>query len=90
MRIKLRVPELGFGWRMDAMHRWLDREIGRGDYAMGPAETMPAPNDAMAVYFRTVEDACRFVKAFEPELADGTTCQTYSSPTFPFGRHDKS
>jgi hypothetical protein len=44
----------------------------------------------VAFYFRTTDDARRFTASF-PDLVldDRTTCSTYRSPTFPFGRRGK-
>jgi hypothetical protein len=51
------------------MHRWLDAEVGRGNYAEHGATTEVA--DAIACYLRGVEDAQPFVARFPMlELAD--------------------
>jgi hypothetical protein len=84
VRVMVRVPERGFERALDAMYQWLDREIGRGDYAHhGSGRRLP---DAWALYFRTTEEAQRFIAAF-PSLVldDRTTCKSYRSPQFPFG-----
>ena len=87
VRVMVRVPERGFERALDAIYHWLDREIGRGDYAHhGSGRRLP---DASAFYFRTAEQARRFIAAF-PKLVldDRTTCSSYRSPHFPFGRRD--
>lgn len=84
VRVKVVVPPNGFGRRFDDMHAWLDRTVGRGDYAHHATEAMGA--QATAFYFRDPATAAAFVDAFGLELADGTNACTYQSPTFPFGR----
>jgi hypothetical protein len=85
VRVMILVPERGFERALDALRQWLDREVGRGDYAHhGSGRRLP---DASAFYFRTAEEAQRFIAAF-PNLVldDRTTCLSYRSPQFPFGR----
>ena len=87
VRVKLLVPEGGFGRQLTDLHAWLDREAGRGNYAFHAARTFGSPNDAVAVYFRTPETAHRFVGSFlDLLLADGTNSMVYSSPYLPNGR----
>lgn len=74
----------------DGIYAWLDREVGRGEYAVhsgGRAGTDRDIRDRAAFYFRHPEAAARFLAAFpQLEIADGTSSSTYSSPTHPFGR----
>ena len=84
VRVKVRVPECGFGTLLAQIYTWLDREIGRGEYAHHSATAIGM--DATAFYFRNPEAAAQFVSAFDLKLADGTGGLTYSSPAFPFGR----
>jgi len=87
VRVKLLVPEGGFGQQLTDLHAWLDREAGRGEYAFHAASTLGIPNGAVAIYFRTPETAHRFVGSF-PDLllADGTDSVVYTSPHLPSGR----
>jgi len=85
VRVKVLVPERGFENLLLAMGRWLEAELGRGNYAQHATATTVA--DAAAWYFRTVDDARAFVAAFPSlVLADGTDYPTYQSPHLPFGR----
>ncbi len=66
VRVLIAVPERGFQLRLGDMNNWLDREVGRGNYAHhGSGRRLP---DASAFYFRTTEAAFRFTEAF-PDLA---------------------
>jgi hypothetical protein len=88
VRVMILVPERGFERVLDSMRQWLDREIGGGDYAHhGSGRRLP---DASAFYFRTPEQSRRFIAAF-PNLVldDRTTCTSYRSPKFPFGRRGR-
>jgi hypothetical protein len=87
VRVKLLVPEGGFGRRLTELHVWLDREAGRGEYAFHAASTLGIPKGAVAVYFWTPATAHRFVGSF-PDLllADGTDSVVYTSPHLPSGQ----
>lgn len=87
----INVPDNGFGMLMglgpEAINTWLNREIGRGEYANHGVGRSIAGRDVVAFYFRSPDPAARFLSAFpQLALADGTLDQGYSSPTFPFGR----
>ena len=85
VRVKVLVPERGFENLLLDMYRWLDAEVGRGNYAR--TASAPAWRMRTAWYFRTVEEAQAFVAAFPMlVLADGTELPTYRSPYLPFGR----
>lgn len=86
VRVKVRVPEGGFRTlRNPDFDAWLDREIGRADYAQHPADGLG--ERTVAFYFRDAERAARFTEAFpDLELADGTASAAYTSPALPFGR----
>jgi len=75
VRVHVRVPERGFENLLLDMHRWLDTEVGRGNFAAHGAGT--GLTDAVAWYFRTIEEAQAFVARFPMlELADGTELPT--------------
>lgn len=82
VRVKLLVPEGGFERQLDDVYRWLDQEVGRGEYAFHATSSLGISRDAVAVYFRAPETAHRFVARF-PDLllADGTDSVVYTSPT---------
>jgi len=95
VRLFILVPLPGFGLLLghdpDSIYGWLDREVGRGNYAMhGGGRALvdgPSIRDQMGFYFRHPEAASRFLAAFPTlEIADGTMSSTYSSPALPFGR----
>jgi hypothetical protein len=70
VRVKVRIPECGFGTLLAQIYTWLDREIGRGEYAHHPATAIGM--DATAFYFQNPEAATQFVSAFDLKLVDGT------------------
>jgi hypothetical protein len=81
VRVKLLVPEGGFGRQLADLQAWLDLEVGRGEYAFHGASTLGLLNGAVAVYFRAPEIAQRFVGSFlDLLLADGTESLVYTSP----------
>ena len=69
------------------MCAWLDREVGRGDYAMHAGSTVGSARNVAAFYFRAADPAHRFIAAFpDMVLADGTESPVYRSPYLPDGR----
>jgi len=96
LRLYLLVPREGFGMlyapsNPDGIYAWLDRELGRGNYAWHSGGQAGGANgelrDRVAAYFRHPEDALSFLRAYPSlEIADGTVSSTYSSPALPFGR----
>ena len=40
VQVRVLVPALGFGPLYDRLHRWLDVQLGRGEYARAGAETI--------------------------------------------------
>lgn len=86
VRVRFRVPAMGLGVLTWPMQEWLDKEVGRGDYAWHSAGRI-VDRDRYAIYFRHPDAAASFVAAFpQLEIADDTMAITYTSPTFPFGR----
>ena len=79
VRIRLAVPDRGFGKRLNAIHQWLRNEIGVTDYAVHGNSALGA--DAIGIYVRDVEGAMAFIRAFpDLSLADGTANRAYTSP----------
>jgi len=65
IRVRLIAPITGFGTRLEAIHTWLGREVGKGRYAV---HTSPAiGTDGLGVYFFDLEAAQKFLAAF-PDL----------------------
>lgn len=72
IQVYIRVPSLGFAGAGIDPHRWLTRELGPHGYALHSAGH--ARSESAAAYFRTLEDAARFLAAFPSlELADDTS-----------------
>ena len=79
VRVKFVIPDGGLGWRLDDLHRWLQLEVGPGDYALH--STSGLAMDAIGIYLRDVECARALVHAFpDMTLADGTQQCIYTSP----------
>ena len=90
VRMLIYVPPNGYGRLIgsapDTINNWLDREIGRGEYAWHSGGSSGV-RDVTALYFRDPRAAVRFLDAFpQLELADGTMERGYTSPFLPFGR----
>ena len=66
IRVRIKVPEQGFGPRYDAMLSWLDENVGRGNYAWN-ADSLPGL-DATAIYFFDPAPIAPFIKAMGLEL----------------------
>ena len=78
VRLKFQIPPLGLGKRLDDVHRWLQTEVGVGQYAVHPAPSNGS--SALALHLRGLEDARRFLAHFpDLALADGTQRPSYSS-----------
>ena len=70
----LRTLEIGV-----TVHEWLKRELDHLAWAWGPAHSIAC--QATAYYFRSLDDAQRFVAAFpQLELADGVASPVYTAP----------
>ena len=67
VRVRILVPELGYGKQYDEMRDWLEQHVGRDGYAWH-ADTLPGV-DATAVYFREAVMVQSFLGAFDLELA---------------------
>ena len=70
----MRTLEVGI-----TVHEWLQRELDYLAWAWGPAHSIAC--QATAYYFRSLNDAQRFVAAFpQLELADGVKSAVYTAP----------
>jgi hypothetical protein len=82
IRLFVLVPEFGFsslGADLDP-HRWLMRNLPARAFAWHSGGRNPyIMRDHMAVYFRSIDDAARFLRAVPVELADGTESKIYTS-----------
>jgi hypothetical protein len=61
VRIKLAVPDGGFGRHLAEINRWLDENCGADAWAMTPAGLRGVVNDAVAIYFEDAALASAFV-----------------------------
>lgn len=86
VRVRFRVPPFGLGKLTWPMNEWLDKEVGRGDYAWHSAGRN-VDRDCYALYFRHPDKAAAFCAAFPTlEIADDTTSITYQSPNLAYRR----
>lgn len=70
IRVRYRVPEEGFGSRMESIHALLDQELGRRFYSQN-ADMVPGEGDGVSYYFMNLRDAHRhyiFMQTLELEL----------------------
>ena len=61
VRIRVEVPEDGFGRRLTELNAWLDQNCGADGWAMTPSGLRGIVNDAVAVYFADPALATAFV-----------------------------
>ena len=62
VRVKLAVPPHGLGTASQRIDTWLKSELSPGRYAWHAAQSIGTA--ATAIYFRTADDAPRFVAQF--------------------------
>ena len=90
VRLRVVVPEYGFGPQLSAIHSWLDTTLGRGNFAHHGGGRAIAQQGTVEYttlfYFRTAHAAAAFADAFDVTLCDGTEAESYRSPALPFGR----
>lgn len=80
VRVRIHIPDGGFGQSMDAIQAWLDKNLTATGYAWHGGGRQGLLS-ITAFYFRSAQSAAQFMDAFPAlELADGTTCITYTSP----------
>lgn len=80
VRVKIYVPENGFGRLMDDIFVWLKGQLEAYRYAHHSSGA-GGGRDQTAFYFATTSDADAFMQAFpELELADGTLEITHTAP----------
>lgn len=67
VRVRVAVPQGGFGLQFDAMFSWLDQRVGKDRYWHGGgSRTLGA--EAVCFYFLTLDTAREFVEQFGCEL----------------------
>lgn len=80
IRVKFIVPSGGLQQLDISPQTWLEENLEHLAWAWGPAQTIGG--QATAYYFRTLEDAQRFIAAFpQLEMADAIAAGLYSSPS---------
>ena len=82
IRVKVVVPPQGLGSSLIEILRWLQCELGDGNFARHEADVLE--NEALALYFRRIADAAAFLQNFSHlELADGTTSRAFRALALP-------
>lgn len=71
VKVKITVPEGGFGNQLNDIHTWLAENLPRSDYAYH-ADGRNGAGQVTAYYFRETGVASRFIDALSLKLADGT------------------
>ena len=61
VRLRIAVPPLGLGSRLDDLKAWLDDNCGAGGWAITPSGVRGVVNDAIAIYFDDAALAGGFV-----------------------------
>ncbi|PNU02534.1 hypothetical protein A8V01_09145 [Novosphingobium guangzhouense] len=93
IRVKVFAPNKGyggFGNLLNDMIYWLQDNLPRGDFGQYHGRS-PGIRESTGFYFRTLEDAQRFLAAFPSlELADGVSSSSYTSPALPSGGAPRS
>jgi hypothetical protein len=64
VRVRIAVPEGGFGRQFAVMHDWLDAVCGDGGWSSAPAGLIGIANDTVAFYFDDAALAQAFVNRF--------------------------
>lgn len=64
VRVRIAVPQGGFGRQFTDMHAWLDAACGKAGWASAPAGLVGVANDAVAFYFDDAAIAQAFVNRF--------------------------
>jgi hypothetical protein len=84
-RIKLAIPEGGYGTRLTELQAWLDENCGSDGWAITPAGMRGVLNDAVAIYFLDAVTAAAFVSRWcavsKVEMTDGTFRMREGRPT---------
>ena len=77
--VKLRVPDLGFGPRLVETLRWLQGELGQGNFARHKAETFEG--EALGFHCRRTLDALDFLTSIPGvRLVDSTEARNHRRP----------
>src|SRR4051812_20841759 len=86
VRIRVEVPEGGFGRRLTELNDWLDQNCGADGWAITPSGLRGVVNDAVAVYFADPALATAFVARWcrgqkLPEAVSGAFRVRLDDPT---------
>jgi hypothetical protein len=73
VRVKVAVPPMGFGERLNHMHAWLDDNCSADGWEITPAGMRGVINDAIAVYFRDPTLASAFAARWCAPVASTAT-----------------
>ena len=64
VRVRIALPQDGFGRQLSVMHAWLDEVCGEAGWTSAPAGLVGVVNDAVAFYFDDAAFAQAFVNRF--------------------------
>ncbi|MGD9869109.1 MAG: hypothetical protein AB7U38_14040 [Hyphomicrobiales bacterium] len=68
MRIRVQVPEGGFGRQANELHAWLRARAGDGGYAVH-SDVLPGRPDALCIYLLDASLAAEMMREFDLLLA---------------------
>ncbi len=72
IRVRVQVPEEGFGHTLYEIHNWLDAHAGRGCWGWNADNVLSRDSrDATAFYLLDEQLIAPFIEAFDLELAHG-------------------
>jgi len=72
VRLRVCVPEEGFGRQLDMMHKWLNENAGRGGWGQNADQVLSRePVHSVSFYFRDISLAATFVEMFGLDLIIG-------------------
>ncbi len=72
IKVRVLVPEEGFGYRLHEIHNWLDAHAGRGRWGWNADSVLSrGSRDATSFYMLDEQLIAPFIEAFDLELAQG-------------------
>ncbi len=72
IRVRVQVPEEGFGYKLSEMHAWLDVNAGRGRWGWNADNVLSrTARDATSFYLLDEQLIAPFIEAFGLKLAQG-------------------
>ncbi len=72
IRVRVQVPEEGFGYKLSEIHCWLNTHAGRGRWGWNADNVLSrGARDAVSFYMLDEQLIAPLIEAFELELAQG-------------------